>query len=67
MSDQPFWLPLVVLGLVAEAGVDRPAHSTPPQGNQIRLDEMIKFNQMIITSIQPLSDMPDQPLWLPLV
>ena len=30
-------------------------------------DEMIKFNPMIITSIQHLWERPDQPLWLPLV
>ena len=28
---------------------------------------MIKFNPMIITSIQHLWERPDQPLWLPLV
>ena len=33
----------------------------------MRLDQMIEFNQMIITSTQLLWDMPDQPLWLPLV
>ena len=34
---------------------------------QMRSDQMIKFNQMIKTLTQLLWDMPNQPLWLPLV
>ena len=35
--------------------------------DQLRSDQMIKFNQMTKTSTQLLWDLPDQPLWLPLV
>ena len=35
--------------------------------SKIRWDEIIQFNQMNINSIEQLWDMPDQPLWLPLV